>query len=323
MFNVETVNEVASSLASITTFKSCLPINDVYSSTAVSAVSLDSVASSDESSLPPQSLQIRDPSLKITTTIIALKNLQFNKSSNRTFMEYFSQVSLSVTQTDLNPFENKAQLTNLDILQVVLGTILLVPIRIFCLFLITLASLVVGAIITYGRTDQQLAQIALDGWRLRWRRILFYFARAAVFLSGYNRVRFKGQRASPNEARILALVPHTTFIDSLAVFLLELPCIVMAKTYFFTHLARPVQPITVDRRMEKNKLQSFEVIKARCNNESGPQILIFPEGPTTNGSCLVSFKLGKTKYIFVPLHQRINKHRYFQVHFCPELPFSL
>ena len=288
---VETVNEVPGSRVSMATFKSCLPLNETHSSNPVSSsVSLDSLSSSSGSSSMPE---VKIESLNVSNALVAFKTIEHYKYSNPSFSEYFNQACLSVTQTDLNPFENKAQLTNLDILQVVLGTVILVPIRIFCLFWITLATLIVGAIITHGRTDQQLEQIPLDGWRLRWRRVLVYFARAAVFCSGYNKVKFKGQRAASNEARILVLLPHTTFIDSLAVFLLELPCIVMAKTYFFTFMARPVQPITVDRRMENNKMQSFDVIKSRCNNESWPQILIFPEGTTTNGSGLVAFKLGK------------------------------
>jgi 1-acyl-sn-glycerol-3-phosphate acyltransferase len=58
-----------------------------------------------------------------------------------------------------------------------------------------------------------------------------------------------------------------------------------------------VQPIFTDRNDNKNKSNTInEIIKRSNPNSDWPQVLIFPEGTTTNGSCLISFKAGIYRY---------------------------
>lgn len=66
-----------------------------------------------------------------------------------------------------------------------------------------------------------------------------------------------------------------------------------AKLPIIGNLVRVVQPILVTREDSKKKLVTIEEIKKRADPSSKwPQLLVFPEGTTTNGSCLISFKPG-------------------------------
>lgn len=59
------------------------------------------------------------------------------------------------------------------------------------------------------------------------------------------------------------------------------------------NLAKACQPILVDRADASNKTKTIEEIKRRSDpNSDWPQMLIFPEGTTTNRSCLITFKPG-------------------------------
>ena len=121
MVTVETINEVAGSLTSIATFKSCLPVNDgasEKSSHVVSAVSFESVSSSASSASEPVYPTAKMSPPKFTKAVVTFEP---TKTYNSTFSEYFTQESLKVTRTDVNPFENNAHLSNMDLVQVRIG----------------------------------------------------------------------------------------------------------------------------------------------------------------------------------------------------------
>ncbi len=69
------------------------------------------------------------------------------------------------------------------------------------------------------------------------------------------------------------------------------------------YLVKALQPISVSREDSKNKLFVINEIKVRTDlkSEWPDQLLVFPEGTTTNRSCLITFKPGnffliKTKH---------------------------
>ena len=56
---------------------------------------------------------------------------------------------------------------------------------------------------------------------------------------------------------------------------------------------KKAQPIFTDRTDSKNKSNTIaEIVKRSSPDSDWPQVLIFPEGTTTNGSSLISFKPG-------------------------------
>jgi lysophosphatidylcholine acyltransferase/lyso-PAF acetyltransferase len=91
--------------------------------------------------------------------------------------------------------------------------------------------------------------------------------------------------------------PHSSFLDVFVYYVLGLPAVVSradnAKIPFIGRLVRSVQPIFTDRTDQKNKSNTIkEIIRRSSPTSEWPQVLIFPEGTTTNGSSLITFKPG-------------------------------
>lgn len=192
---------------------------------------------------------------------------------------------------NLNPYENLVKLNKSDYLEFFLCSFTLFPIRVVLLVMLGIVAALTVLIFTIGIEEN--SEKPIRGWRLAVKRVMIVFARCTVFLAGFHRVIKRGKRASPNESRILVLAPHTTFMDTMVIFALDLPCVIMAKIPFFAFLAKSIQAIIVNRRDPNNKVITMNEIKRRADPAlNWPQLAIFPEGTTTNGSALVSFKTG-------------------------------
>lgn len=117
------------------------------------------------------------------------------------------------------------------------------------------------------------------------------------FFFGFHKIKKRGIRATRDEAPIFVAAPHSSFFDAWVFFVLGLPSSVSrdanAKIPLLGRLVLATQPILVSREDRKNKSRTIEEIKKRAFPESGwPQVLIFPEGTTTNRSGLITFKPG-------------------------------
>ena len=150
--------------------------------------------------------------------------------------------------------------------------------------------------VTYGK--ENLEEKPMTGWRL-WIRtnVIRPICKVTVFACGFHRVKINGTRADRSQCRIIVAAPHTTFMDGLVFFVLDLPIVVMARMTIFSYIARGAQAIIVKRRKAGHGKRKLEPIIARSDpNTTWPQLLIFPEGTTTNGACLISFKSGKQSF---------------------------
>ncbi|VDN14518.1 unnamed protein product [Dibothriocephalus latus] len=123
-----------------------------------------------------------------------------------------------------------------------------------------------------------------------------FFGRLVFFFAGFQWITTKGTRASPDEAPIIVLAPHSSFFDSLLVVALGLPSVV-GKTETANSpigcLIKMTQPILVNRDDPSSRQNTLREINRRSqSNGEWPQILIFPEGTCTNRSCLINYKQG-------------------------------
>ncbi|KAM9192239.1 lysophosphatidylcholine acyltransferase 2 isoform 2-T2 [Dugong dugon] len=110
-------------------------------------------------------------------------------------------------------------------------------------------------------------------------------------------VTMKGKIASPLEAPIFVVAPHSTFFDGIACVIAGLPSMVSrnenAQVPLMGRLLRAVQPVLVSRvDPDSRKTTINEIIKRATSRGEWPQILVFPEGTCTNRSCLITFKPG-------------------------------
>jgi len=60
--------------------------------------------------------------------------------------------------------------------------------------------------------------------------LVVLFGRGLFFFGGYHWVRVKGRRASAEEAPILAVAPHSSYIDALTIVYLNMTSMVAKKS---------------------------------------------------------------------------------------------
>jgi lysophosphatidylcholine acyltransferase/lyso-PAF acetyltransferase len=155
----------------------------------------------------------------------------------------------------------------------------------------------VACIITIGLDDEDLKQKPLSGWRRVLRGVLRVFGRSIAFCCGFLKIRKIGTRATRLESTVFVAAPHSSFFDAFVIIILGLPSGLSraenAKFPLLGRLVKSVQPILVNRNDTKNKQATIDEVKRRADpNSDWPQVIVFPEGTTTNRTCLISFKPG-------------------------------
>ncbi|KAH9533634.1 hypothetical protein CY35_18G062200 [Sphagnum magellanicum] len=217
--------------------------------------------------------------------------------------------------SSVDPFKNKTPV--ISGLYEWLKTLLCLPVLVLRLILMTLVMLV-GLVGT---------KAALAGWRKqqaalpRWRRSLMgvtrLCARGVLFCFGFHWIKRTG-RPARREIAPIVVSNHVCFMDPIFYFFELFPSIVSSNSHESIPLVGTViqamQVIPVDRLSpDSRKNAAIEIIrKASCHDF--PPVLLFPEGTTTNGRALISFKLGA----FVPgLPVQPVVIRYPFVHFDP------
>jgi len=110
-------------------------------------------------------------------------------------------------------------------------------------------------------------------------------------------VNVVGKRLPKKVAPVLVVAPHTSFLDGLAIFWSGLPFIVSREENknipFIGKCIEFAQAIFVRREERDSRQNTLSEIKRRVNSdEPWKQFLLFPEGTTTNGKALMSFKAG-------------------------------
>uniref|UniRef100_A0A3Q3BV95 Lysophosphatidylcholine acyltransferase 4 n=1 Tax=Haplochromis burtoni TaxID=8153 RepID=A0A3Q3BV95_HAPBU len=183
---------------------------------------------------------------------------------------------------------------------IILGCTLL-PIRVFLAWILLIAAWIVAVPRLAGLSQEERSK-PLSGWR-RWlfHPILWLLGRAVFFCVGFHWVKVKGRKADVKEAPILVVAPHSSFLDMVIMFPAGVPSVVSRSE----NINLPVigallecnQSVLVSRRDPESRKEAVSELNKRVTSDgSWPQILMFPEGTTTNGRCLLRFKTGA----FVP-----------------------
>ncbi|KAM1634423.1 hypothetical protein TB1_026963 [Malus domestica] len=158
------------------------------------------------------------------------------------------------------------------------------------------ASLVIGFLAT---------KLALQGWKdkknpmPRWRCRIMWITRVCtrciLFAFGYHWIRRKGKPA-PRDIAPIVVSNHISFIEPIFYFYELFPTIVASESHdslpFVGTIIRAMQVIYVNRFSASSRKQAVSEIKRKASCGRFPQVLLFPEGTTTNGRYLISFELG-------------------------------
>lgn len=198
----------------------------------------------------------------------------------------------------MNPFVHKLIWDDpIDKVKTALLTVFLLPFRVILIIVCLVIAWSLATIGLYGVSREELRTKPLSGWRRQLRHLTALVMRTLFVLGSFNYIRIKGERASPKEAPVICVAPHTAFYDSICVILFG-PSAVVAKYEtaslpFFGKLIDYAQPIYVCREDPNSRQTTIKEIIERANStEDWPQILIFPEGTCTNRTSLIQFKPG-------------------------------
>ncbi|XP_036922190.1 lysophosphatidylcholine acyltransferase 2 isoform X2 [Sturnira hondurensis] len=194
-----------------------------------------------------------------------------------------------------NPFVQQTRLSAARRIQIFFLGILLLPIRGLFLALVLLLAWLFAALSTVGRPEKPTHPVT--GWKREIAHpVLKFLGRALFFSMGFS-VTVKGKIASPVEAPIFVVAPHSTFFDGVACVVAGLPSMVSrsenVQVPLIGRLLRALQPVLVSRVDPDSRKNTInEIIRRATSGGEWPQILVFPEGTCTNRSCLITFKPG-------------------------------
>ncbi|XP_036296626.1 lysophosphatidylcholine acyltransferase 2 isoform X3 [Pipistrellus kuhlii] len=194
-----------------------------------------------------------------------------------------------------NPFVHHPRMGTARRIQTFLLGIVLLPVRALLLGLVLLLAWPFAAISTMCSPDKLTHPIT--GWRRKATEpVLRFLGRAMFFSMGFS-VTVKGKIASPVEAPIFVVAPHSTFFDGIACIAAGLPSMVSrnenVQVPLIGRLLRALQPVLVSRVDPDSRKNTInEIIRRATSGGEWPQILVFPEGTCTNRSCLITFKPG-------------------------------
>lgn len=203
----------------------------------------------------------------------------------------------SATQEYPHPFIHEVKMTTAQRIRgVILGSVLF-PVRILLASLLFLIMWPVARLRLAGLSEEERSR-PVKGWR-RWlfHSVILSLSRAVFFCLGYFWVKVKGRKADLKEAPVLVVAPHSGFLDMLVLCPTELATVVSrsenASLPVVGALLEFNQAVLVSRKDPESRRKAVAQVRERLTSDGyWPQMLMFPEGTTTNGSVLIKFKPG-------------------------------
>uniref|UniRef100_A0A8C7Z469 Lysophosphatidylcholine acyltransferase 4 n=1 Tax=Oryzias sinensis TaxID=183150 RepID=A0A8C7Z469_9TELE len=203
----------------------------------------------------------------------------------------------SATQDCAHPFIHEVKLSAAQRIKGGLLGCILFPLRVALAVLFFLIMWPLARLRLAGLSEEERAK-PVTGWR-RWlfHPPIWLLSRAVFFSLGFLWVRVKGRRADLREAPVLVVAPHSGFFDMLVLCPTQLATVVSRSE----NTSLPVigallefnQSVLVSRKdPESRKKAVAQLIQRLTSDGYWPQMLMFPEGTTTNGRSLIKFKPG-------------------------------
>jgi len=190
-----------------------------------------------------------------------------------------------------DPFRVRLEYSPTDYLKMVMMGLTIVPIRIIVAVLALVSAWAISCI---GLHNMDMTK-PISGWRKPLQKVTCLLGQVCCRCCGFS-VSKKGTQLPPSEAPVLVVAPHSSFFDALVIFWCGLPIIINRvenqNLPFIGKCVQFAQAIFVTREAKESREQTkFELVR-RVQDDGWKQLLIFPEGTTTNRKALMAFKPG-------------------------------
>ncbi|KAM3590250.1 uncharacterized protein V6R79_006543 [Siganus canaliculatus] len=203
----------------------------------------------------------------------------------------------SATHEYPHPFVHTVKLSTAQRIRGILLGSILFPLRVTLAALFFLIMWPLARLRLAGLSEEQRSR-PVTGWRYwLFHHVILLLSRAVFFSVGFLWVKVKGRMADLKEAPVLVVAPHSSFLDMLVLCTSQLPTVVSRSE----NTSLPVigallefnQSVLVSRKDPESRKKAVSLVTERLtSNGYWPQMLMFPEGTTTNGSALIKFKPG-------------------------------
>ncbi|XP_046660532.1 lysophosphatidylcholine acyltransferase isoform X1 [Homalodisca vitripennis] len=203
------------------------------------------------------------------------------------------------TNKDLvNPFVHHLELTTTyEKIKAGILTVVVLPVRLLVIVCLLVLAWLLACVGLMGLSEADLQERPLTPWRRTVRGVSGVVLRCMMFFWGFHWVHVTGRKASRYCAPLIAVAPHSSFFDILAVLIIG-DCSVVTRTEnldvpIVGKLINFTQPVYVWRDDPNSRQRTIKQIIDRATSSlDWSQVLIFPEGTCTNRSCLITFKPG-------------------------------
>ena len=233
-----------------------------------------------------------------TATLSNASALGGRQQSAKRKLSAFQSIALQT----LNPFVNKTwKISHHEHVRLSLATAFLLPFRALLMLLLFLVGYAIAKASTWGLTLDDVKAAPLRGWRRALLRLLQLFVRLFLVVLGYVWIGEKGVPASRDEAPVV-VCNHISVVEPVILLARYLCSPVGAEETLMVPMVgvicQALQCVTVRRKERSSRGDLIRELKRRAAPGSGwPQVMVYPEGTTTNGQALITFKAGA----FIPM----------------------
>ena len=219
------------------------------------------------------------------------------------FPNCFSSDDEIHSEKEVDPFKHRLKMTKLEWVRTYIFAVFLIPLRATLVLFVLLLAWLVSVVSLYGLSEEdKTAKPISEGWRALGKKAASFLGRTSLRFCGF-RVKVIGEMAMPEEAPVLVAAPHSGYFDALVLFWAKTPYLVSRsenrKLPVLGKCIELSQSINVVREDPNSRHNTVKEIIRRTNlhnhpnpKERWPQLLVFPEGSTSNRKALMSFKPG-------------------------------
>ena len=119
------------------------------------------------------------------------------------------QLPLQISFSGVDPFSHKLSPTCLQVTKIVLLSITIAPLRLFCIFVLLSLCWIIAKIGLLCTSKEQTKK-PFTGWRHRLQVLLRKLFRAVFFCMGFHNIKITGEPSTKETAPIIVCAPHAT-----------------------------------------------------------------------------------------------------------------